>query len=71
MNNGEAGYALIFIFRLFIRGHYLLYKFVRAPSANCEHAAAIALTRPAICKIYFGINLLASFREPGPFTQNN
>ena len=55
-----------FISCLFIRRHYLFYTYTRAVS---KHTVAIALTRRAICKIYFEIYLLTSFRKPGQFTQ--
>lgn len=64
----EGAYTIYpdFHSRLFTRGHYLFYTYARTVS---KHAVAIALTRRAIYKIYFGIYLLTSFRKPGQFTQ--
>lgn len=68
MSNEKVKYILIFI-PLYLSGAIIYFIYSFTPSANCKHAVAIALTRHAIYKIYFGINLLASFRKPGQFTQ--
>lgn len=68
MVDEEAGCILIFTpVNLIGTVIYFIYSFV--PSANCKHAVAIALTGHAIYKIYFQINLSASFRKPGQFAQ--
>lgn len=61
-------YILIFI-SVYLSEVIIYFIYTLAPLANCKHTVAIALTRRAIYKIYFGIYLLTSFRKPGQFTQ--